>query len=102
MVHAENLVSDRYVFYKMFEDFNDLVGHREIYILLDSSRTDSIKTLACLDIFKSKRRQGYVQTISISNHTSSLGTKINQMRGPSMIVSLAKPDSISSEPVLLE
>ena len=91
MVYAENVLSDRYVFSKMFEDFNDLHGHREIYILLGSSRTDGIETLSCLDIFKSKRRRGYVQTIYISNHTSTLASKRNQLSGPALIVSLARP-----------
>ena len=90
MVCAENVFSDRCLFNKMFEDLTDMLGHGEIYILLDG--TAGIATQLCLDIFKSKQRKDYVQVISILKTTTILSKKRAQKtRGHVLIASLTNP-----------
>lgn len=94
VVDADYLLSDPHVFAKMFEDFNDLLGHREIYILYEPSRTtNSSITQLCLDIFKSIRRQDYVRTIPIQNRTAILAIqRTYEKLGPVLILSLSGPE----------
>ena len=87
---------DRDTFLRMLDDFNDLLGPKSMYILMDATGGRN-ETVAGLKIMKSQMRKRFVGNILVdsSNQKLQANQAIHDKNGTTLVVSLTSTRSTS-------
>ena len=92
---TENVVLNRHVFLRIFEDFDRLFRPRQIYMLIDPKQNKTEARIV-MDIMKSKVGKEFVGTICIDSTVAKLASRvIDSKNGAVMIISVTNRESVA-------